>query len=112
MVREQRRVAAQHQVVMAGRDIGTVVLPDATHKIFLTASVPARVARRRAQLQASGIPVAPRALEEEIAERDRLDATRATSPLRKAADARVIDSSDLSVEQVVDEICRIVAHAA
>ena len=111
MVREQRRVAGRHDVVMAGRDIGTVVLPDATHKIFLTASVPARVSRRRAQLEAAGLAVAPRALADEIAERDHLDATRSTSPLRKAEDAHEIDSSNLTVEQVADEICRIVSAA-
>jgi cytidylate kinase len=108
MVREQRRIAAQGSVVMAGRDIGTVVLPDAPCKIFLTASVAARVARRRAQLEASGVDVSAHELAQEIEERDRLDETRKISPLRKAPDAHVIDSSDLTAEQVVDAICKLI----
>ncbi len=108
MVREQRRIAAEGSVVMAGRDIGTVVLPDAPCKIFLTASVAARVARRRAQLEASGVDVSAHELTQEIEERDRLDETRKISPLRKAADAHVIDSSQLTAEQVVVAICSII----
>ena len=108
MVREQRRIAAQGSVVMAGRDIGTVVLLDAPCKIFLTASVAARVARRRAQLEASGVDVSAHELAQEIEERDRLDETRKISPLRKAPDAHIIDSSELTAEQVVDAICKII----
>ena len=108
MVREQRRIAAEGSVVMAGRDIGTVVLPDAPCKIFLTASVAARVARRRAQLEASGVDVSAHELAQEIEERDRLDETRKISPLRKAPDAHIIDSSELTAEQVVDAICKII----
>jgi len=108
MVREQRRIAAEGSVVMAGRDIGTVVLPEASCKIFLTASVAARVARRRAQLEASGVDVSVHELAQEIEERDRLDETRKISPLRKAPDAHIIDSSDLTAEQVVDAICKII----
>jgi cytidylate kinase len=109
MVREQRRIAVQGAVVMAGRDIGTVVLPKASCKIFLTASVAARVRRRRAQLEKSGVDVSAHELTQEIEERDRLDETRKMSPLRKAADAHTIDSSELTAEQVVDEICREIA---
>lgn len=112
MVDEQRRIAISGSVVMAGRDIGTVVLPDAPYKIYLTASVGARVARRRAQLEAAGIDVSMHELTTEIEERDRLDENRKTSPLRKAADAHAIDSSHMSVEDVVDEICRIVGAPA
>ncbi len=108
MVREQRQIASQGSVVMAGRDVGTVVLPAATYKIYLTASVQARVARRRAQLEAAGVDVSVHELRKEIEERDRLDEGRIISPLRKAPGARVIDSSDLSAEQVVDAICAIV----
>ncbi len=109
MIEAQRRVAAGGPVVMAGRDIGTVVLPNAAVKIYLTASVPARVARRRAQLEAAGLDVDVDRLTREIEERDRLDRTRPVSPLVPASDARSIDSSDLTAEQVVDEICAIVA---
>ncbi len=111
MVREQQQIAAEGSVVMAGRDIGTVVMPDAPYKIFLTASVAARVRRRRAQLEAAGVDVGVHELTAEIEERDRLDTQRKISPLRKAPDAHVIDSSDLSVAQVVEDICRIVGAA-
>jgi cytidylate kinase len=109
MVDEQQRIAAGGPVVMAGRDIGTVVLPGAQVKIFLTASVQARVERRRAQLEEAGVDVSAHELAKEIEERDRLDENRATSPLRKAEDAIVIDSSDLSVDEVVDRICGVAA---
>jgi len=107
MVREQRRIAAEGSVVMAGRDIGTVVLPKAPCKIFLTASVAARVRRRRAQLESAGVDVSAHELTQEIEERDRLDETRKISPLRRAPDAHVIDSSKLTADQVVDEICAL-----
>lgn len=112
MVRAQREAADAVSVVMAGRDIGTVVLPAAAVKIFLTASVAARVARRKAQLEAAGVDVDVHRLTEEIEERDRLDRTRAVSPLAPAPGAHVIDSSDMSAEEVVDEICSIVAAAS
>jgi cytidylate kinase len=108
MVREQCRIAAEGPVVMAGRDIGTVVLPNASCKIFLTASVAARVRRRRAQLEMAGVDVSAHELTQEIEERDRLDETRKNSPLRQAPDAHVIDSSTLTAEQVVDEICGMI----
>ncbi len=107
MVRMQRRIAQEGPVVMAGRDIGTVVLPDAPLKIFLTASVAARVARRRAQLEASGVDVSAHDLTTEIEERDRLDEGRTVAPLRKADDAHTIDSSDLNAGQVVERICKL-----
>lgn len=109
MVRAQRRIADTGPVVMAGRDIGTVVLPNAQVKIFLTASVAARVARRRAQLAEAGVDVDMHRLADEIEERDRLDRSRAASPLVPAPDARIIDSSDLTAAEVVDEICAVVS---
>ena len=96
---------------MAGRDIGTVVLPLAPVKIFLTASVQARVERRRAQLQAAGVDISAHQLAQEIEERDRLDRERAVSPLVPAPDAHAIDSSRLSAGAVVDEIAAIVERA-
>jgi cytidylate kinase len=110
MVAAQRRIAEAGSVVMAGRDIGTVVLPDAPVKIYLTASVPARIARRRAQLRSVGADVDAHRLAEEIEERDRLDQTRAVSPLAPAPDAHVIDSSDVDADGVVDQICAIVSR--
>jgi len=111
MVREQRRIAQQGPVVMAGRDIGTVVLPDAPLKIYLTASLAARVARRRAQLERAGIDVSRHDLLVELEERDRLDENRLVSPLRQAADAHRIDSSDLTAQEVVEKICSFVRAA-
>jgi cytidylate kinase len=111
MVAAQCRAAEGRSVVMAGRDIGTVVLPDAPVKIYLTASVDARVERRHAQLKHAGIGVGSRRLREEIEARDNLDRTRAVSPLEPAADAHRIDSSHISIERVVDEICAIVGRA-
>jgi len=111
MVSAQRRMAEKGAVVMAGRDIGTVVLPDAPVKIYLTASVQARIARRRMQLEAAGVDVDAHRLGEEIEERDRLDQTRAISPLAPAPDAHIIDSSDIDARAVVDKICAIVERS-
>ena len=111
MVRSQRETATQGAVVMAGRDIGTVVLPYARVKIFLTASVQARVERRRAQLQAAGVDISSHQLAQEIEERDRLDRERAASPLVPAPDAHAIDSSAMGVEEVVAEIAAIVERS-
>lgn len=108
MVDEQRRIAGEGPVVMAGRDIGTVVLPHASVKIFLTASVAARVERRLAQLQKAGVDISTHQLSAEIEERDRLDRSRTVSPLLPAADAHEVDSSGLDADQVVDAICAIV----
>jgi cytidylate kinase len=109
MVDAQRHIAECGPVVMAGRDIGTVVLPHAAVKVFLTASVRARVERRRAQLEEAGVDISAHELAKEIEERDRLDESRVVSPLRKAEDATVIDSSDLTADDVVNEICAIAA---
>jgi CMP/dCMP kinase len=110
MVLAQRRIAEQGPVVMAGRDIGTVVLPNAGVKVFLTASLAARIARRRAQLEQAGIKADAQRLAREIEERDRLDETRAVSPLAAAADAHVIDSSDMDAQHVVDEIYSLISE--
>lgn len=112
MVEAQRRIAEGRSVVMAGRDIGTVVLPHAPVKIYLTASVAARVARRQAQLALAGTAVDSRRLREEIETRDRLDSTRAVSPLEPAADAHRIDSSTLTIEEVIQTILDIVRLSA
>lgn len=108
MVRSQREIAQEGPVVMAGRDIGTVVLPTAPVKIFLTASVQARVQRRAAQLAAAGEPVSEHQLAQEIEERDRLDRERAVSPLVPAPDAHELDSSSVGVNDVVAKIKAIV----
>jgi CMP/dCMP kinase len=101
LVERQRAIAAQGPVVMAGRDIGTVVLPDARHKFFLTASVDERARRRQAEFRERGLDVALDDVRAQIVERDRLDSTRAISPLRAAADAITIDSTDMRPDEVV-----------
>ncbi|MCL6636131.1 MAG: (d)CMP kinase [Peptococcaceae bacterium] len=109
LVALQRALAEKGGVVMEGRDIGTVVLPDARVKVFLTASPEERARRRREELAAKGYSVDQRRMEEEILARDRMDSSRETSPLAPAPDAEIIDCSSLPVEQVVK---MIVARAA
>ena len=107
LVAEQRALGAARPVVMEGRDIGTVVFPDAPLKFYLTAEPAARAARRAAELRARGETVDEDALARELAERDRRDAGRAHSPLRAAADAVVIDTTPLPLDAVIDLMERI-----
>jgi CMP/dCMP kinase len=100
----QRRLAAGRGVVMAGRDIGTVVFPDAPYKFFLTASLPERVRRRLAQKARRGERADATEMEREIAARDVADSTRAVAPLRPAPDALTIDTDGLDVGEVVERI--------
>ncbi len=106
LVAMQRALARGGRVVMEGRDIGTVVLPDAAAKFYLTAEPATRAARRAAELRAAGESVDEAALAREIEARDRRDATRANSPLRPAADALLIDTTFLPLEEVVDRMER------
>jgi len=101
LVARQRAIAANGPVVMAGRDIGTVVLPDARHKFFLTASVDERARRRQAEFRERGLDVPFDEVRAQVVERDRLDSTRAVAPLRAAPDALTIDSTDLQPDEVV-----------
>lgn len=100
----QRQMAASTDVVIEGRDIGTVVLPDATYKFFLTAAVEVRARRRYLELRAQGIAADLEEIRRSIQDRDRLDSSRTHSPLRKADDAIEIDTSSLSIQGVVDLI--------
>lgn len=102
----QREMAASKGIVMDGRDIGTHVLPDAELKIFLTASVQERALRRYNEIKESQ-PISLPQLEREIAARDALDEKRAISPLTRAADALLLDSTGKSIEEVVEEIVRL-----
>ena len=95
----QRELARSHNVVMDGRDIGTVVLPQADVKVFLTASPEARAQRRCAELSARGMPQDYAAVLAEIVERDRRDTTRAAAPLRQAEDAVLVDTTHLDLEE-------------
>lgn len=101
MVRRQRALAARGRTVMAGRDIGTVVLPEAPLKLYLEASEETRVERREAQAEAWGEEQASARAREHIAGRDRVDSSRTVSPLRPADDAVVIDTSALSLDEVL-----------
>lgn len=103
LVAQQRRMGGTG-AVMAGRDIGTVVFPDADHKFFLVASLDEKVRRRAAQYERRGERVDHEAMRKEVEERDRVDTQRAVAPLRPAPDAVVIDTDRLDVEQVVDLI--------
>ena len=105
---EQQREMARSGVVMAGRDIGTVVFPQADHKFFLVASLDEKVRRRAAQYERRGESVDEQAMRREVELRDRIDSERPVAPLRPAPDAVIIDTDSLNQEQVVDEIVRIV----
>jgi CMP/dCMP kinase len=104
MVELQQKMAAQGGVVMDGRDIGTHVLPNAEYKFFLTATLQQRARRRWLELKAKGQQIDLAVLEQQIAERDRLDSSRETAPLVAAADAIWIDTDTLSIEEVVEKI--------
>jgi cytidylate kinase len=102
LIEAQRSFADDRDVIMAGRDIGSVVLPTATFKFFLTASVDARVDRRLRELHDKGIVIERETLKTEIERRDERDRTRKASPLVVAPDAISIDSSAMTIDQVVD----------
>ncbi len=107
LVHWQRQLASTQCVVMDGRDIGTHVLPDAPLKVFLTASLSERSRRRVQELTAKGVSVSDAQVQTEISNRDRIDSQRETSPLVKAADAVEIDTSQLSIEEVVGKILEV-----
>lgn len=104
LVSLQQKLAKNADVVMDGRDIGTCVLPDAEVKIYLTASSLTRAKRRRAQLLEKGEACSLKAIQKDIEDRDYRDMHRATSPLRQAKDAALLDSSDMSIEEVIAAI--------
>lgn len=108
LVQLQQELAAAQNVVMDGRDIGTVVLPDARVKIYLTASVEVRARRRFLEMQEKGEPADFDQIAAEIAERDHRDMTREVSPLRQADDAVLVDTSDMTIDQVTQRILEIV----
>ena len=104
----QREVAQENNVIMDGRDIGTVVLPGADVKIFLTASAEVRAQRRYAELQAKGSKDSFEKVLADIKLRDHQDSTRAIAPLKQAADAILVDTSELDIDMAVEAIRRIV----
>ncbi len=104
LVEQQRRIGLNGGVVMEGRDIGTVVFPQAGLNIFLDASLKERARRRHSELKAQGVEIPPEQLKKEIAQRDREDTNRDKAPLRKAEGAILIDTTGLAIEQQVDKI--------
>lgn len=107
----QRELAASSNVIMDGRDIGTVVLPEAQVKIFLTASVEARAKRRLAEHEARGEQIDFDELVREIETRDYNDSHRAAAPLKQAEDAVLVDTTDLSFEESVERIISLIRRA-
>lgn len=110
LVEQQRRMAEHGGVVMDGRDIGTNVLPNADCKIFLTASIEERAKRRTKDLEAKGIKADIRQVADDIRERDQRDSTRANAPLACAPDAFTLDTTDLTIGQVVEAILDLAAQ--
>ncbi|HXG36761.1 MAG TPA: (d)CMP kinase [Dehalococcoidia bacterium] len=108
LVKLQRQLAASQPVVMAGRDIGTVVLPDADLKIYLEASLDERAMRRYKELQALGRTVSLAEVSHDLARRDRIDSERKVSPLQPATDAIIIDTNDLTLEEVVEKVMELI----
>ena len=102
----QRTLAREKDVIMDGRDIGTHVLPDADVKIYLTASVEIRAKRRYKELVEKGVQCDLKEIEKDIEERDYRDMTRKIAPLKKAEDAILVDSSDMTLKEVVNTISR------
>ena len=107
LVELQKEIAKENDCVMDGRDIGTVVLPDAKVKIYLTASSLVRAKRRYAELQEKGEACDLKEIQAGIEERDYRDMHREISPLKQAEDAVLLDTSDLTIEQVIEKIGEI-----
>lgn len=110
MVDLQRKIAGTQSVIMDGRDIGTHVLPNAKFKFFLTATAEERAKRRQIELEKAGYSVDYKTLVDEINERDRLDSEREVSPLKIADDAEIIDTTELTIDQVIDLILKKIAY--
>ena len=107
LVEQQREMSRNKGVVMDGRDIGTVVFPEAELKLFMTAQMGIRVKRRKKQLAKKGIIEYEEAIEQNLAKRDEIDTTRSDSPLKQATDAIVIDTSDLTLNEQVKKIVNL-----
>ena len=107
LVKLQQELAERYNVVMDGRDIGTVVLPHADLKVFMTASVEVRALRRFKEYEEKGIACDLQAIREDIAQRDYNDSHRANSPLKKADDAIELDTTNMGIEQVTAEVIRL-----
>lgn len=111
MVEQQRIYGEESSIIMDGRDIGTVVFPNAHLKIFLTASPEIRAQRRHKELLDKGIDIGLEAVAKNLQKRDRIDSTRADSPLKKADDAVIVDNSELSLEEQFDLVKSLVENS-
>lgn len=105
MVAEQRRVAAGQAIVCEGRDIGSVVFPDADLKVFLECDTEERARRRQLELRGQGARASRRAVRDNLVKRDRIDSGREVSPLRRMPDAILIDTSHLTIDEQVSVVC-------
>ena len=108
LVDQQREMAGKHSVIMDGRDIGTYVLPNADVKIFQIASVETRAIRRYDENMQKGIPCTLEEIEEDVRKRDYIDSHRDFAPLKPAADSILLDTSFLNVDEVVEEVIKII----
>jgi cytidylate kinase len=112
LTKQQQKLGAERGCVMEGRDIGTVVFPDAKVKVFLTASPGERVKRRMEEMRSKGMDADPEALRVQIEERDRRDAERDLAPMKPAPDATLLDTDGLTIPEVVDRIVALARKAA
>ncbi|MBE6064365.1 (d)CMP kinase [Clostridium cochlearium] len=110
LVKLQKDLASEYEVVMDGRDIGTVVMPNAPFKFFLTATPEIRADRRYKELKEKNQQIEYKDILEEIIKRDYIDSNRKTSPLKKAKDAIEIDTTNYTIEEVVDEISNLIQN--
>lgn len=104
MLQSERKIGAKHSLIADGRDTGTVVFPDAAFKIFLTATPLTRAIRRKHDLARLGLDADLATLEKDMSERDEQDRERKIAPMRAAADAKIIDNSNMTIDQVLEEI--------
>jgi cytidylate kinase len=111
MVAQQRHLAEGSEIVVEGRDIGTVVFPDAELKVYLTASAEERARRRAVQQSERGVTVDTRGVQDAIERRDTADSTRTHSPLTAAPDAIELDTTDLTFDEVVERIAQLAQDA-
>jgi cytidylate kinase len=112
LVRWQRELGKDGAVVLEGRDIGTVVFPDADLKIFMVADLKARAKRRRKEMLSRGIDQSLTEVEEALAARDERDSSREHSPLRKAVDAQILDTTDMTIGDQVDQVVKLARKLA
>lgn len=111
LVAQQQEMGTEKGIVMDGRDIGTVVFPNAELKVYMTASMEARAKRRQVQLEEKGQQVPLQEIMDDLAHRDQADSSRADSPLKKADDAHIVDTSNMTIDGQVDEIVSLVKSA-